>query len=203
MECGVEIAKARRELAEREKQDRSGPTLVREALQEAAIGAKAGVAAAGETAAKVRLKTFDKQLAEKLSRERVAVVVTAAIGLIAGIVILALGLSTLKSVGGLAVVKELSYGDLRAQGFGAFGNMAFIGTIITLLGVAGLLCGVGQAIRVVTATQAIAAVKRGERPVIVAISNCTRSGLLLASLLAPPLGLILGIIFKLGEDEET
>ena len=203
MECGIDLAKARREVLEREKRDRASPATNRDALQEAAVGAKAGVGAAGETSAKVRLKTFDRQLAKKLGRERVAVIVTAAIGLIAGIVILAVGLNTIKSAGGFAVVRELSYTDLREQSFGAFENRAFIGSVVTLLGVAGLLCGVGQAIRVITATQAIGAVKRGERPAIVAISNCTRAGLLLASVLAPPLGLVLGIVFKLGHDEET
>lgn len=200
MECGADIAKARREMVEREKRERGGPKID---PRTHVSGARAGLSVQGETSEKVRLTTFDKHLAEKLGRERAAVIVTAVLGLIIGIVILLIGLGALKSAGGLAAVRDLSYRGLREQGMGAFGDVALTASILVLLGVAGLLCGVGQSIRVITATQAIAAVRRGERPLVVAISNCTKAGLLLASLLAPPLGLVLGIIFKLGQDEET
>jgi hypothetical protein len=202
LECGVDIVKARRELAEREKRDRA-ITIDPDAAAEAAAGARAGVAVHGETSEKVRLKTFDKQLAQKLVRERVAVIVTAALGLIAGLVILGVGVSLIRQGGGLAVVRQLSYGDLRERGLGAFADLSFTGCIVVLIGLGGLLCALGQSIRVATATRAIAAAKRGERPPVVAISPFTKTGLLVGSLLLPPFGLILGIIFKLGQDEET
>lgn len=202
LECGVDVAKARREMAEREKRDRA-ITVDPDAAAEAAAGARAGVAVHGETSEKVRLKAFDRQLAQKLVRERVAVIVTAVLGVVVGIAILVVGLSTLKSAGGLAAVKELSYGALREKGLGAFADLSLTGSSLVLLGLAGLLCALGQSIRVVTATRAIAAARRGERPPVVAISPFTKTGLLVGSLLLPPFGLILGIIFKLGQDEET
>jgi hypothetical protein len=202
MECGTDVVKARRELAEKEKRERGAPAID---PNKAAVvqGARGGMAAPGESVEKVRLKTFDKQLADKLTKERVAVILTAAMALAIGLVILFVGLKTLMGAGGLAAVRDLSYVGLREQGFGAFANMSFTGSAVTLLGIAGLLCAVGQSIRVVTATQAIAAVRRSERPDVVCISLWTKGGLLLASLLVAPFGIVLGIIFKMGEDEET
>ena len=72
-----------------------------------------------------------------------------------------------------------------------------------LLGLAGLLCAVGQTHRIVRAQRAIAQVKRAERPDLVGISSLTWYGLLIASFVCPPLGIILGIVFKFGQDDDT
>ena len=201
MECGVEIAEAEREIARREKETRGGGPLVGE--PETVQGAAVGLAAPGETSEKVRIKEFDRHLAEKLQRERTAVIVTAVIALLAGGAVLLLGLNALGQAGGLDALKALSYGDLRERGLGAFADRGFLSALMILLGLAGLLCAVGQIQRVVLAHRAIAQVKRAERPDVVGISSLTWLGLLIASFVCPPLGLVLGIVFKFGQDEDT
>lgn len=201
MECGCNIAEAERELARREKEARGGGPLVGD--PQTVHGAAAGMAEPGETSEKVRIKAFDKQLAEKLERERPAVVVTAVIALIAGAAILVLGLGTLRKVGGMAALKALNYTDLRERGLGAFADPTFLAILGILLGLSGLLCAAGQIHRFIVGQRAIAQVKREERPGLVGISVLTWYGLLIASFVCPPFGLILGIIFKFGQDEDT
>ena len=89
------------------------------------------------------------------------------------------------------------------RGLGAFADQAFVGLLLVLLGLAGLLCAVGQIRRFVQGQAAIAAVKRGERPDVIGISQLTWIGLLIASFVFPPLGIVLGIIFVLSKDEST
>ncbi len=201
MECGCNIAEAERELARREKEARGGGPLVGDA--HTVQGAAAGMAEPGETSEKVRIKAFDKQLAEKLERERPAVVVTAIIAFIAGAAIFILALGALGKVGGVTALKALSYTDLRERGLGAFADPTFLSVLGILLGLSGLLCAVGQIHRFIAGQRAIAQVKREERPDLVGISVLTWYGLLIASFVCPPLGLILGIIFKFGQDEDT
>ncbi len=201
MECGANIADAERELTHRAKQERGGGPMVGDVT--AVQGAAAGMAEAGETSEKVRLKEFDKQLARKLARERAAVVVTVVIALIVGGVIFVLGLGALGKAGGMEALKALSYGELRDKGLGAFADQTFMATLMILLGLAGLLCAAGQIHRFVVGQKAIAQVKRGERPDVIGISPLTWYGLLIASFVCAPLGIILGIVFKFGQDEET
>jgi len=201
MECGCNIAEAERELARREKETRGGGPALKD--DHRPQGAAAGMADPGETSEKVRLKAFDKQLAAKLEAERAAVVVTAIIALVLGAGVLLAGLKGLGSAGGVEALKALSYADLRAMGLGAFADRTFIATLTILLGLAGLLCAGGQIHRFVIAQKAIAQVHRGERPEVVGISEATAIGLIIASFVCPPLAIVLGIIFKLGQDENT
>ncbi len=201
MDCGADLAEAEREIARREKETRGGGPLVGD--PQTVQGAAAGMAAPGETSEKVRLKEFDRHLAEKLERERAAVIVTAVIALIAGGAILLLGLSELGKAGGMEALRALSYGDLRTRGLGAFADRGFLSALMILLGLSGLLCAAGQVHRFVVGQRAIAQVKRAERPDLVGISVLTWYGLLIASFVCAPLGLILGIIFKFGQDQDT
>ncbi|MGD9495857.1 MAG: zinc ribbon domain-containing protein [Armatimonadota bacterium] len=202
MDCGVNIAEAERELARRAKQERGGGPLVGE-VQTVHQGAAAGMAIPGETSEKVRLKEFDRHLADKLVRERSAVIVTALIALVAGTAVFLLGLGALGRLGGMEALRALSYGELRAQGLGAFANQTFLSVLAILLGLAGLMCAAGQIQRVVVAHRAVNLVRRNERPPVVGISLATWYGLLIAAFVCPPLGIILGIVFKMGQDEET
>ncbi|MGI5820061.1 MAG: hypothetical protein ACOX9R_18405 [Armatimonadota bacterium] len=201
MDCGCDIAEAERAITRRAKEDRGGGPAVGDA--HTIEGAAAGMAEPGETSEKVRLKQFDRHMAERLERERAAVIITAIIALVIGAAILLVGLKVLQSAGGVEALRSLEYSDLRLRGFGAFVVPGFYGLLTLLLGLAGLLCAVGQIRRVILANRAIAQVKRGERPELVGISQLTWIGLLIASFVAPPLGIVLGIIFVLSKDEST
>ncbi|MEA3402620.1 MAG: zinc ribbon domain-containing protein [Armatimonadota bacterium] len=201
MECGANLAEAERELARKEKQTRGGGPIISD--EPVVQGAAAGLAEPGETSEKVRLKEFDRQLARKLVAERTAVVITALIALVAGAGILFAGWSALKAVGGVEALRAMSYADLRERGLGAFADQAFISALLILLGLSGLLCMAGQVHRFVLAQRAVAQVRAGERPDVVGISSMTAWGLIIASFVCPPLGIILGIIFTLGQDENT
>jgi len=201
MDCGVNIVEAERELVRREKETRGGGPLVGDG--HTIQGAAAGMAEAGETSEKVRLKEFDKHLAEKLMRERSAVLVTAIIALVAGALVLGAGLGTLKNAGGMAALRALEYADLRERGLGAFADQGFLALLMSLLAVGGLLCAAGQIHRLVVAHKAVNQVRSGERPDVIGVSPLTWWGLLVASFVCPPLGVVLGIIFKFGQDEET
>ncbi|MFW6156369.1 MAG: hypothetical protein ACOC7J_03530 [Armatimonadota bacterium] len=204
MDCGCDIAEAERAIARRAKQERGEGAKVGD--QHTVEGAAAGMAEPGETSEKVRLKQFDRHLAERLEQERAAVIVTAVIALVLGAGIFLIGwqtLATATSGGAIDALKEMSYEDLRMRGLGAFANQSFIGLLLALLGLSGLLCAVGQVRRFILGQRAIAAVKRGERPAVIGISQLTWVGLLIASFVCPPLGIILGIIFVLSKDEST
>ncbi len=201
MDCGADLATTKRQVAEKSMAERGGVALSSE--PQVAQGAGAGMAEAGETSEKVRLKEFDKHLAKTLAKERGAVIVTAIIALVIGAIVLVVGFGTLQRVGGLSAIKDLDFAYLRSEGIGAFGDLTFTGILTILTGVAGLLCAVGQTRRVMLANRAIAQVKRSERPEVVGISSLTWAGLLLLSAACAPVGLILGIIFKLGQDQET
>ena len=201
MDCGVEIAEAKRELTQKLKRDREG---MASASQPSAVsGAGAGMAEAGETSDKVRLKAFDKQLAEGLVKERGAVIMTVVIALVIGVIVLTMGLGALGKAGGMDAIKALDFNYLRGLGLGMFGDSTFTALLTILTGVSSLLCAIGQTRRFFSANRAVAQVKRSERPDIVGISNVTKTGLLLVSVVCAPVGLILGIIFKFGRDEET
>lgn len=201
MDCGVEIAAARRKVREKSLAERGGIALSSE--PQAAVGAAAGMADVGETSEKVRLKGFDRQLAEKLARERAAVLLTFFLALGIGFAVLAAGLGILRSAGGIEAVKALTFSHIRLEGFAIYGDEAFLAVLVLLTGVAALLCAVGQMRRYILAGRAIAQVKNNQRPDVVKISSWTWVGMVLASLAVPPVGVILGIIFSLGEDPDT
>jgi hypothetical protein len=204
MECGCDIAEAERAIARRAIEERGGGPIVGD--QHTIEGAAAGMAEPGETSEKVRLRQFDRHLAEKLVRERTAVIVTAIIALLFGATVTMLGLRTLRDAhddGPIAALKLMSYGDLRAQGLGAFANETFLAVLMILLGLAGLMCAAGQIHRVILAHKAVTQVRQGERPVVVGISQLTWIGLLIASFICFPLGLVLGIILLLSKDPST
>ncbi|HCA47491.1 MAG TPA: hypothetical protein DEP45_09105 [Armatimonadetes bacterium] len=204
MDCGCDIAEAERAIARRAIEERGGGPIVGD--QHTVEGAAAGMAEPGETSEKVRLRQFDRHLAEKLVRERTAVIVTAIIALIFGATVTMLGLRTLRDShddGALAALKQMSYGDLRTRGLGAFADETFVAALMILLGLAGLMCAAGQIHRVMLAHQAVTQVRQGERPVVVGISQLTWIGLLIASFICFPLGIILGIILMLSKDAPT
>jgi len=160
------------------------------------------MAEVGETSEKTRLRMFDEQLAEKLQKERPAIVVLAIISLVAAVVLTSAANGFLQQSGGLAAIADLDLAALRAKRFAMFGEPQLLFIIAGGLALAGYLCGVGEAFRCLAASRAIATVKAGQPPTIVGVTVLTRVGLLIAAVLLPPLGLVIGIILKLTNSNE-
>ncbi len=165
-------------------------------------GAGAGMAEAGETSEKTRLRVFDEQLAEKLQKERPAILVLAAISLVVAVVLTSAANDFLQRIDGFSAITDMDLAVLRAKRFDMFSDPQLLFIITGGLALAGYLCGVGEAFRFVAACRGIAAVKAGQPPTIVGVTILTRVGLLIAAVLFPPLGIIVGIIFKLTNSNE-
>lgn len=197
--CGLDLVEARKKVAAEAAQS----TPVSSSQPQVAVENPAAAGIATDVGEDTRIREFDEQLAQTIRAEIPAAIVTALIGLVAGIVFLVVGLRLAGPAGGLKALASLTPGHLRELGFGAFGDRLFQGAMAVALGAAGLLVFVGQCHRVYTGYQAIQDVKFGGRPRVVGISSFTTAGLMLASFILPPLGLIVGIIFKLSKDSDT
>ncbi len=200
MECGLDLVEARKKLAADAAQ--TGP-VVTSSQQRVAVAATAAAGVATDVGEDTRLREFDHQLAERLRAERGAAILTAIIGLGVGLACLMTGLKLLAGVGGLKALGGLTPGYLKDQGFGMFGDQLCLGVMTLAVAVAGLLAFAGQVHRAWTGTQAIEDIRFGGRPRVVGISSFTVAGLVIASFIIPPLGLVLGIIFKLSKDDDT
>jgi len=166
-------------------------------------GAAAGMAEAGETSEKTRLRVFDEQLAEQLQKERPATLVLAVISLVAAVVLTSVANGFLQRIGGFSAITDMDLAVLRAKRLAMFTDPQLLFIIAGGLALAGYLCGVGEGFRFVAACRAIAAVKAGQSPDVVGVTILTRVGLLIAAFLFPPLGIIVGIIFKLSNSNES
>lgn len=202
MDCGVDLFEARMAI-EREAQEgqRLSASAVR--AQMSAGGAAHGTAVPGESSEETRLRVFDRQEAQKLKGERVTAFVSGALAGLVFVVLLLFGLSQIEAAGGLDAVRSISGQRIRELGVTALGEDEILGAWALALSVAALLCAVGQIIRGTAAAQSVRAVEAGEKPVIVGISPSTQAGIMLFALLCPVLGLVVGIIMKLGRDDQT
>ncbi|MGD8238364.1 MAG: zinc ribbon domain-containing protein [Armatimonadota bacterium] len=198
MDCGADL------LEEQRKAER---TLIETARLPVAAAAPPPTAAAmgrtdvGESSEETRLRIFDKHLAEALVSERLTAYVTAGIAFIMGLILAFTATRQLEAVGGLAGLKTLSPASVRH--LGALSDNAVTGAWVLVAAVSAFLCFVGQTWRGVLAGKCIRAVEAGEKPVIVGISPATQVGLLLFTIICPPLGITLGFVLKLRPDEET
>jgi len=201
MDCGVNLLEARAKIERQAMESRRiSPSAARAPIAGAAAS---GRAAPGETSDETRLRIFDQHEAEKLKGERITAFVSGALAGLAFIVLLVVGLSQIEAGGGLGALRTISAARVRSLGFMMLGEDEFLGAWLLALSVSALLCAAGQIIRGTTATQSIRAVEGGEKPVIVGISSGTQAGIMLFALLCPVLGLVVGIIMKLGRDEQT
>jgi hypothetical protein len=197
LDCGLDLIAAREKIVAEAQSAAPAPRPAVAVTNPAAAGLATDV---GEA---TRLREFDEELAEKLRGERAAALLTALISLCAGLAFLWLGRKLLAQVGGWRALPTLTSAYLRERGFGLFADPLFLAALALGLALAGLLTAAGQFHRTYTGTQAIEDIRFGGRPRVVGISAFTTLGLLLASFLLPPVGLLLGLIFKLSDDPDT
>lgn len=203
MDCGADLLAARNDIIKQAMQ--SAPTVAKPASPAAAVAnaAAAGIVLPGENAEEKRLRVFDKQAAEEYRKQRPASIVVVIICAVAACVAAALAAGFLKQAGGLPGLKGLNYAGFKALGFNLTSDPRVMFLLAGGLALAGLLCFVGEVLRLWAICSAIAAVGRGEVPNVVGIAVFTLVGLVLASFLLPPLGVIMGVMFKLSKDHDT
>ncbi len=201
LDCGADLLEARLKQREQwQQQSVAGRTGASEELKIAGAGAAAaGRAVAGETSEETRLRVFDQQEAKKLQQEAAASLLLAIIALLAGLVLLGLGLMRMKTLG-IGEVFGLRPVDLRT--FGGLANPHLVALVLTGVGLGGLLAGIGLFLRWAACRRAVGDVERGEKPEIVGLNGLLAVGLLCLAVFCPPAGLILGIILRFSSDSD-
>ncbi len=180
------------------------PEEIRERAQKAAAAAARGRAFGVERSEETRLRTFDKHEAEVVQSDVVTSWVTAAIALAVGLGALAMASGQLNAAGGAAGLKVLSMGQLREWGLGMTIQPPVLAIVGTGLAIGGLLCAFGQVWRAILGARSVAAVARGEKPLVIDTHPATRAGLVIGALVCPPLGVVLGLIMRMGgKNEDT
>jgi hypothetical protein len=178
------------------------PEEIRERAQKAAAAAARGRAFGVDRSEETRLRTFDKHEAEVVGSDVVTSWVTAGIALVIGIGAIALASNQLNAAGGAEGLKVLSMAQLREWGFGVMIQPPVLVLTGTGLAIGGLLCAIGQAWRAVLGQKSVAAVARGEKPLVIGTHPTTRAGLILGAIACPPLGVLVGLIMRLGAKNE-
>lgn len=203
MDCGADLIDARQDIVEQAKQNARSSTGPASPAAAVANPAAAGLVVPGENADEKRLRVFDKQEADKLRAQRPAQVVLIIIALAAAGAMAAVASGYLKKAGGMPAIKTLSVAEFKALGLNVFSDERIMFIVTAGLALAGLLCVIGEVKRLLGTNSAIAYVAAGETPNVVHISAFTQMGLIIGSFFAPPLGLIMGILFKFSKDQDT
>jgi hypothetical protein len=197
MECDLDLVQAEEKLRQTAQQAGSSQRPSAAAMNPNAAGMATDV---GED---TRLRVFDEHLAEELGKSKGAGILSGIIVGVAGIALAAAGMGMAGKVGGLGgALSCLAPAFFKAKGFLGLADPGFLAAMCLGLGAAGLLVCLGQLHWSYMAHQAIQDVKLGGRPAVVGISAMTQAGTLLACLLVPPVGIILGIIFKLSHNHD-
>jgi len=155
-----------------------------------------GPTPSAEDTKRSRLHVFDEQLANRLSKERPAMIITSLLVLALGIILGVVAYKMVDGMGGLTTLSQMDYKYLRSLRFGALVNQQVLFIVTAGLALSCYLCAFGQFVRFIVAGRAIASVKAGQLPDIVGVHFTIKIGLMIGAVLCPPLGLILGIIFK-------
>lgn len=205
LDCGMDLKAHIEELRRAATTKRQlTPEELRERAKKVAEAAARGRAFGLERSEETRLRTFDKQEAEVVRSDVAASSITAVIALAVGFAAIPFASQQLRAAGGAEGLQVLSFGQLREWGFGLVLQPSVLSLVGAGLAVAGLLCAVGQAWRAVLGYKSVTAVRRGEKPIIVYTHPTTRAGLLIAAVACPPLGVLLGLIMKIGgRNEDT
>lgn len=205
MDCGADLIAAKTDIVEQAKREaRGGPAApASAAAATAANAAAAGIAMPGENAEEKRLRTFDKQEADKLRQQRPAQVVLLAIAAVAMLVCAGAALGFLKKAAEIGGLKSLEVAAFKELGLEVISDPRILAISCLALALAGLLCVIGEIRRLLDTNVAIRLVDMGETPNLIHLSAFTQIGLLLAAFFLPPFGLICGIMFKFSRDADT
>lgn len=203
LDCGLDLVQARVDIVKQAQQNARTVAKPATGAAAAANPAAAGLVVPGESAEEKRLRVFDKQQAQELRKQRPAIVVAAilAAAFTGGLATAAKGF--LGSAGGFAAIKTLTYAQFKALGFGLFSDPRIMFIVCAGLALAAFLCLVGEGLRLWAVSAAITAVARGQVPNVVGVAVFTMIGLVIAAFFCPPVGLIMGILFKLSKDQDT
>jgi uncharacterized Zn finger protein (UPF0148 family) len=198
--CGLDLLEAERKLSAQAAAEAAKA----EKRPQATAKNPAASGVATDVGQDTRLHMYDHFYAEKLTKERQSTAAMAAIAGGVGILLLCIAAGFLGRTGGLGrMIHAVLPATLQAEGWGAWLDDGFLTVIVFGLGIAGILLGIGQMQRTKLMADAIEDVKFGGRPTVVAIPSATVAGLLIASFLVPPVGWVVGIIFKLSDDTDT
>jgi hypothetical protein len=201
MDCGVDLAIARMQAQEELRASSIAATRIGPSGPVIAVtnAAAAGMIIPGESSDDTRLKVFDKQLADQLKAERGAALLTAIIGIVAGLALLCIAIGEFKHVG-MEGIKTISFKSLReSDGF----SPAFMAVLLLGNAIGALLCGVGQTRRFLAEVRAIAQVDRGEKPEVVVLSTWSQIGMLVLAVFCPLFGIVVGIMLKFSKDSDV
>jgi hypothetical protein len=203
LDCGMDLKAHLEELRKAATAKRQlTPEEIRERAQKAAAAASRGRAFGVERSDETRLRTFDKHEAEVVQSDVLASWVTAGIALVIGIVAIGMASNQLNAAGGVDGLKVLSMAQLREWGFGLVTQPPLLALVGTGLAIGGLLCAAGQVWRAVLGQKSVAAVARGKKPLVLGTHPATRAGLVLGAIVCPPVGVVVGLIMRVGARTE-
>lgn len=204
MDCGADLIAAKDDIFEQARREGRGG-VAKPASGAAAVAnpAAAGMVMPGENADEKRLRSFDKQEADKLRKQRPGQIVLIGIAALAAIASGAMIPSLLKKAAAEGGLGSLSVAGFKELGANVTSDPRIVAICALGVAVAAVLCILGEIRRLMATNAAIMLVDAGETPNIVHLSVFTQIGLLLGSFFIPPFGLICGIMFKFSKDSDT
>lgn len=200
LECGAPLIPERKERDQKGSEGRAARAAA--ALGNSTGGARAGQAEAGEDWKKTRMKIYDKKFAEELRKARPAIIITAVLALIAGVVLTSVAWGLLQQLGGFSALSSIDFDRIQSLRFLAVLDETVLFFVTAGLAIASLLGAVGEFIRFRVASINIALIEDEEPPEIMGVHPASMIALLISSVVCPPLGLLFGIILRFNKGQE-